>query len=176
MWNRPLEFKIFFAAAIVFLIAVLVTQRPGVSGRPKNLFWLYLIYIVFECVNLTEFYPFTNFPYYARPEEKKARYLQVRCLLEGGTVLSLSPELILPVLANGRLKHFTRSVFQRPELSDAFADSFAEAYENKIRKSVGPKIREIHFEKKKWDFVHEPLDPEHGYLVQRYVGRPRKNP
>ncbi len=176
MWNHPLEFKIFVILGIVLFISILLTQKINTKGRPQFLFLLFTVFVCFQLRTFSEVYPFTHFPSYARSEDRTAQYFKVRCMVDGGTALSLSHRLILPVLANGRLKHFARSVFQNPGLSDSLAASYAGAYEKKVRKNVGPEVRELYVEKWKWDFLHDPYDPERGYMIQRFAGRPLRKP
>ena len=122
-------------------------------------------------MNMIEFFPMTAFQMFSYPEEKRVDYDKLTVILEDGKELKVRPHQVMPILKDGYTRRYISDAVRDPKVAQEFTDAFVRGYERRMGKN-GPKIREIRFEKWKWNFERDPGDPNHGYVAERSVARP----
>ena len=172
--NKDFELKLFVYCASIMFGAIILFTKPRESRRPKMLLTLFLGYIVFQCMNMVEFFPLTAFQMFSFREDRAANYLKLVPVLEDGRIVQFPPHMVLPVLVDGRAKRYVEDALKDPQVAQEFAKAYADAYDEKFRQVDKPGIREIRFEQWKWHFMDDPFDPDHGFLVKRVIGKPRR--
>ena len=159
----------------VLLIAGLTMTRSGDKRRPQFLLVLFLVYFSFQFFHLMEFFPVTAFQRYSKPEDRSARYYKMIPVLDGGKAVEGNPSLALPVLGQGRMEYFLRRVFQSQTDADLLAADYQKVYDLKLRRAGEPELLGIRYEKRKWNWLQDPYDPEKGYLIKKMTGEPQGN-
>ena len=170
MLNSVAEFKLLAVVLLVLLIAGLTMTRSGDKRRPQFLFALFLIYFSFQFFHLMEFFPVTAFQRYSKPEERSAQYYKMIPVLDGGQTVEGNPAEVMPVLGQGRMDYFLRRVFKSEADADLLAADYEKVYDRKILRPGQPEVLGIRYEKRKWNWLHDPYDPEKGYLAKKVTG------
>jgi predicted DCC family thiol-disulfide oxidoreductase YuxK len=119
-----------------------------------------------------EFYPFTSWRLYSTSNTTgKVEYHKVLARYESGMISSARLGDGIGALAfSGRYSPFLEQCFGEPSDIDSckkFLTAEASVYNEKARS--GDKITHYEIQLWTWDFRANPLDPQHGNLVKRFV-------
>ena len=132
-----------------------------------------LIYIMLYCwYHIVEFYPLTAWGLYAgRDTSGKITYKKVLARYESGVTASARIEDTIGAFAlDNRYSPLLRKCFGQPDdiyICRKFLSAAGSVYNQKAR--PGEKITHYEIQEWTWDFRTDPLDPQHGILVQRFV-------
>jgi hypothetical protein len=162
------EFKIFVICYALGFFLTLYKTRARSKKRPILLLTLYLVYVIFQSYTLTDFFPFSAFQHESYPVEKSMKYARISAVQEDGSRILL-PLNLLPVMEQGRLKHFVKRAVQEPEAAQVLANAYSKAAQ---AKPGHPALAEVSFEQWKWDFLNDPGDKNLGFKIKAVSAKP----
>ena len=169
LFSHELAFKLSLILGALFFTLTLLRTNIRHKRRPILILYLYGGYVALQMFIPTEFFPLSAFQARSYSEPRAARYVKILKVMEGGDIVPLEPHPLLQSLAGGRRNRSWEKMFNNPQACNRFAKAYS-AYEFRRDPKVGrPMVKELHFESWKWDWFHEPQDPDYGFFVKRMV-------
>ncbi len=170
--SRGIERKMFFGFILILGLLTVVLTKVSDKGRPLFFAAFYGLIVLYQIWNPTDFFPFSSTAFMNTPKQRPVIYRKVTTVLQDGSKLNLPLSQIIPSLGGHRTSFLVRKVIRNRSLADSLATSIALAYEKKLGDMNSPRIREVRFEEWKWDFAHDPFDPDKGFALKRVIGKP----
>lgn len=130
-----------------------------------------LVVLLFCWFRQIEFFPFTAMQMYTQPlaQPEVATYYKVLAQYESGVTARAYPEDVIKAVADGRYRRVIRRCFipERVQVCEKFLLTVGSTFNKDA--PLGERMQQLEVQEWMWNFRDNPLDPQHGAMVDRFV-------